>query len=103
MARNLHADYSRQQKKSDELFMKSDAFQFEVIDDNSIYQEEDYERLEHAIAGLSDEQKEILVLSRYQGLKYEEISAITSQSVSAIKVAVYRAIKQLRGIYFKQT
>jgi RNA polymerase sigma factor (sigma-70 family) len=103
MARNLHADYSRQQKKSDELFMKTDAYQVEVTDDNSSYQEEDYERLERAIAGLSDEQKEILVLSRYQGLKYEEISAMTSQSVSAIKVAMYRAIKQLRGIYFKQT
>jgi RNA polymerase sigma-70 factor (ECF subfamily) len=51
---------------------------------------------------LNQEQREIIVLSRYQGLRYSEISAITLLSVPAIKVAVHRAVKQLRGIYFKQ-
>jgi RNA polymerase sigma-70 factor (ECF subfamily) len=54
------------------------------------------------MSDLSADQKELIVLSRYQGLKYEEISVITNQSVAAIKVAMYRAIRQLRGIYFKQ-
>lgn len=103
MARNLHADYCKQQKKSDELFMKLDTVTREVIEDSDTYPEESYQQLERAFSALSDEQKEIIILSRYQGLKYEEISAITSQSVAAIKVAMHRAIKQLRGIYFKQT
>ena len=103
MARNLHADYCKQQKKSEDLFMKTDIYPIDLIDERDSYPEEDYERLEQAFSALSDEQKEIIVLSRYQGLKYEEISAITNQSVPAIKVAMYRAIKQLRCIYFKQT
>jgi RNA polymerase sigma-70 factor (ECF subfamily) len=43
------------------------------------------------------------VLSKFQGLKYEEISSIRDLSVPAIKVQVYRAIKQLREYYFKLT
>jgi len=55
------------------------------------------------MAQLSPTQREILVLSRYQGLKYEEISKIKEISVPAIKVQVYRALRQLRNLYFKQT
>lgn len=102
IARNLHADYCKEEKRSGELFMKTDKYTTEPVDDTDDYHEDDYDRLEKAISDLSDEQKEIIVLSRYQGLKYEEISAITNQSVAAIKVAMYRAIRQLRGIYFKQ-
>lgn len=102
IARNLHADYCKEEKRSEELFLKTDKYTTEPADESEGYHEDDYDRLEKAIADLSDEQKEIIVLSRYQGLKYEEISAITNQSVAAIKVAMYRAIRQLRGIYFKQ-
>lgn len=102
IARNLHADYCNEEKRAGELFLKTDKYPSEPTDEAEGYQEDDYSRLEKAISNLSDDQKEIIVLSRYQGLKYEEISAITNQSVSAIKVAMYRAIKQLRGIYFKQ-
>jgi RNA polymerase sigma factor (sigma-70 family) len=102
IARNLHADYCKEEKRSGELFQKTDKYTVEPVDDTDDYHEDDYDRLEKAISDLSDEQKEIIVLSRYQGLKYEEISAITNQSVAAIKVAMYRAIRQLRGIYFKQ-
>ncbi len=102
MARNLHADYCKQEKRSDDMFVKTKSYPTDIADDSSSYHEDDYLRLENAMSALSKEQKEIIILSRYQGLKYEEISVITDQSVAAIKVAVHRAIKQLRGIYFKQ-
>jgi RNA polymerase sigma factor (sigma-70 family) len=102
MARNLHADYRKQQRKTEESILNIDKYPADVIDDKESFMEEDYERLEQAISTLSDDQREIIVLSRYQGLKYEEISVIVNQSVPAIKVAMHRAIKQLRGIYFKQ-
>ena len=101
IARNLHIDYCKEEKRSDDLFLKTDTYPVEVIDDNNSFQEDDYERLEEAFSGLNISQKELIVLSRYQGLKYEEISAIVNQSVPAIKVAIHRAIKQLRGYYFK--
>lgn len=102
IARNLHIDFYKEEKRSAILFLKTDNYPVEVIDEEDSFHEDDYERLEHAFSALNDDQKELIVLSRYQGLKYEEISAITNQSVAAIKVAIYRAIKQLRGVYFKQ-
>jgi RNA polymerase sigma-70 factor (ECF subfamily) len=66
------------------------------------YNEDQYERLDAAMAQLSPDQREILVLSRYQGLKYDEISRIREISVPAIKVQVYRALRKLRALYFKQ-
>jgi RNA polymerase sigma-70 factor (ECF subfamily) len=102
MARNLHIDYCKEERRSEELFLKTDSYPVDISDDSSGFPEEDYVRLEQAFSALSNEQKEIIVLSRYQGLKYEEISTIVNQSVPAIKVTMHRAIKRLRGIYFKQ-
>jgi len=102
MARNLHIDYCNQKQKSEDLFINIETYPVEVSDEAEGYREEDYERLEHAFKALPDRLREIIVLSRYHGLKYEEISVITNQSVPAIKVAMHRAIKQLRGVYFKQ-
>jgi RNA polymerase sigma-70 factor (ECF subfamily) len=102
IARNLHSDYRRQEKRSGDLIMNTDLYPADVADDTDNYPEEDFERLDRAFLTLSDAQRELIVLSRYQGLKYEEISPIVKQSVPAIKVAMYRAIKQLRCVYFKQ-
>lgn len=102
MARNLHVDYRNNLKKEGDLFTRSEVFQMDRVEDDPDYPEDDYERLEKAMTYLEDGQKELLVLSKYQGLKYEEIAVITNQSVPAIKVAVHRAVKQLRLIYFKR-
>jgi RNA polymerase sigma factor (sigma-70 family) len=102
IARNLHIDYCNEEKRSGELFMKTQKYEVEPAYEQDGYLEDDFDRLEKAMSDLSAGQKELIVLSRYQGLKYEEISVITNQSVAAIKVAMYRAIRQLRGIYFKQ-
>jgi len=101
MARNLHIDYCKEERRSDELFLKTDSYPVEVTDESTGFHEDDYERLEQAFARLSTSQKELIILSRYQGLKYEEISEIINQSVPAIKVAMHRTIKQLRAEYFK--
>jgi RNA polymerase sigma-70 factor (ECF subfamily) len=102
MARNLHIDYCREEKRSDDLFVKTDSYPVDVTDESTGFHEDDYERLDEAFARLSTSQKELIILSRYQGLKYEEISEILDQSVPAIKVAMHRTINQLRAYYFKQ-
>ena len=102
MSRNLHIDYRNQLRKTGDVFTRSDVFSLDIIDEEPDYPEDDYLRLEKAVSCLEEGQKELIVLSKYQGLKYDEIAVITNQSVAAIKVAVHRAVKQLRQIYFKQ-
>jgi RNA polymerase sigma factor (sigma-70 family) len=102
MARNLHIDYCKEEKRSGELFLNTENYPVDISDENIGFPEDDYERLEKSLARLNNQQRELIILSRYQGLKYEEISQIVNQSVPAIKVAIHRAIKQLRGIYFNK-
>jgi RNA polymerase sigma factor (sigma-70 family) len=103
LARNIHVDYCKQQQKVTERYTQVEEYNENFAEEKEGFNEEEYEKLDRAMARLTPEQKEILVLSRFQGLKYEEISSIRDLSVPAIKVQVHRAIKQLREHYFKLT
>ncbi len=103
LARNIHIDFCKLQQKSTERFIQVDKYNEDKAEEKEGFNEEEFEKLDRALARLTPEQKEILVLSRFQGLKYEEISSIRNLSVPAIKVQVHRAIKQLREHYFKLT
>jgi len=102
IARNLHADYCKQIRKAGDLIMNAESCPDIIMPETDGFPEEDYEKLDRAIMSLSDAQRELIVLSRYQGLKYEEISSITNQSVSAIKVGIHRALRQLRTVFVTQ-
>lgn len=57
--------------------------------------------LRRALAALPVEKREVLVLSRFQNLKYEQIADILSCDVGTVKVRVYRAVKALGQIFFE--
>ena len=48
---------------------------------------------------LSPESREVLILSRFQDLRYEEIAGVLDITVGAVKVRVHRAINQLKELY----
>lgn len=124
MARNIYADHCRQEQRvpggaggalegfggsAEELGAADEGMERVagpaaewLSNQREGYTEDQFERLDAAMAKLTPDQREILVLSRYQGLKYDEISKIKEISVPAIKVQVYRALRQLRALYFKQ-
>jgi len=57
--------------------------------------------LRRALAALPVEKREVLVLSRFQNLKYDQIAEILACDVGTVKVRVYRAIKALSQIFFE--
>lgn len=57
--------------------------------------------LHQALDRLPAEQREVLVLSRFQELKYEQIAQLLATTEGAVKVRVHRALGQLRDIYLK--
>ena len=59
------------------------------------------ELLREALARMSPEKREILVLSRYQKLKYREIAELCQESVGTIKVRAHRAMRELRRIFLE--
>jgi RNA polymerase sigma-70 factor (ECF subfamily) len=51
--------------------------------------------LQRALASLPDDKREVLILSRYQNLRYEEIGRILGCEPNAVKQRVFRAVKAL--------
>lgn len=49
-----------------------------------------------AFRTLTDEQKEAIILSRFEGLKYSEISRVTGRSTDAVNQLIQRALRHLR-------
>jgi len=102
MARNLHADHCKQKQRITEVVKNTGELPEEVADKSGSYEEQDYERLNLALKGLGPVDRELIVLSRYEGLKYAEIAKMKNVSLGSIKVQVHRALKELRELYFKQ-
>jgi RNA polymerase sigma-70 factor (ECF subfamily) len=50
-----------------------------------------------ALADLSEEQREALVLARYHGLPYSEIAEVLGISVGAVKTRIFRAVETLKA------
>jgi RNA polymerase sigma-70 factor (ECF subfamily) len=68
---------------------------------HDLEQEQQTARLECALQKLPFDKREVLVLSRYQDMKYEQIAELLGCEVSTIKVRVFRAIRELRDIFFR--
>ncbi len=98
IARNIHVDFYKEQQRTNLKYI--DEYQDQPLPQEEGYDDEAVEKLDRSLLQLTPAQREIILLSRYQGLKYEEISVILNISVASIKVQVHRAIKQLRHIYF---
>ena len=56
--------------------------------------------LKRALERLPQDKRELLVLARFQGMKYEEIATVLSCEVGTEKVRVYRAMRALEQTYF---
>lgn len=104
IARNAHIDLLRRQKPAFSLDE-----QYEEPQDSAILPEERLEREEDAalvakaLARLSPRKQEIIVLSRFQNMKYREIADLLECPVGTVKAMVHRAVQELGEIYTGMT
>jgi RNA polymerase sigma-70 factor (ECF subfamily) len=64
-------------------------------------QQQNNEMLQAALNRLPDDKRELLELSRFQEMRYDEIAAILQCEVGTVKVRVFRALKELRERFFE--
>ena len=104
IARNAHIDFLRKQKGTVPL---EDQFEEthspEPIPEERIVREQEAALLSRALARLSPKKQEILVLSRFQNLKYREIAELLDCPVGTVKGLVHRAVQELGDIYHQLT
>lgn len=102
IARNVHIDHYSKNKILISDYPSEKNFEKEKSDALDQLEKEDrVETIREALGLLTPEQREIIELSRFQDLKYEEISQLTGNSVGAVRVKVHRAIKKLKEVYFQ--
>ncbi len=102
IARNLLADQRRKSAFLQDHFVETEQIADQLRDENTGEEKHDrYQQLEKALMQLSEDQREILILTRFQQLKYREVAEILGSTEAAVKVKAHRALLKLRGIYFK--
>lgn len=105
IARNAHTD-SLRKRRFEVIPGGADAKEIEMpshdeAPEQRIGRQQEIKLLRKALDRLPPEKREVLVLSRYQNLKYEEIAQILDCEVNTVKVRVYRAVQALSQIYFQ--
>lgn len=100
IARNMVKDYFKKMKVNKDQFNPVEVMP-EVVEEDQSLQFEKEKQLHVAMKSLSDEKRELLVLSKFQGLKYEQIAKMRETTVSNIKVQVHRTLKELKDLYFQ--
>ena len=102
MARNARFDHYKKKK-----LQITDDVDFQRLDvkaenhSNGIDKRETLNNLEIAISKLNAEQRELIHLTKIQRMKYSEVADLLDTTEGAVKVKVYRAVKQLRKVFLK--
>jgi RNA polymerase sigma factor (sigma-70 family) len=103
IARNARVDYYRKHHP-EAVLPEDDTAGFQSpgpAPSHRLEQEEQITLLECAMFKLPAEKREVLVLSRYQEMKYEQIAEVMGCEVGTVKVRVHRALNELREIFLK--
>ncbi|MBF9236968.1 RNA polymerase sigma factor [Hymenobacter sp. BT683] len=104
LARNVLADYIKKNRH--------DRHHTDVADmaehlgggrraDEDLEKDQEVAQLHQALAQLSPENREILVLSRFQEMKYAQIAQVLNTTEGAVKVRVHRAMNELKTTYLR--
>ena len=101
IARNVFADHT----KTHRLETPAGEGQLELVESGrpspfeAALKRQDLALLHRALRELPDDKRELIVLSRFQGLSYEQIGRITGCETGTVKVRVFRAMKEMGQVF----
>ena len=101
IGRNALADHAGRHKA--EVALPQDVGDFTAsgpAPDRSAQNAQEANLLHRALQALPRDKREVIVLSRFQELKYEEIASVLKCEVGTVKVRVYRALRELGDRFF---
>lgn len=104
LGRNILKDNAKKQQrtnKHDVIDNVSEKISSGVSADEQLGKKQEQLQLYKAMEKLSDDEREILTLNKFQELKYHEIAEILNINEGVVKVRVHRAFTQLKNIYKK--
>jgi RNA polymerase sigma factor (sigma-70 family) len=100
IARNARIDHFRK-------FPREVVFEPEmlppVLPTDSAQEQQEVELLRRALSQLPEDKREILLLCRFQELKYEEIAALLGCELNTGRTRIHRALQELRKSFHQLT
>jgi RNA polymerase sigma factor (sigma-70 family) len=96
IARNARVDYYR---KTPKHITFEPEMSPAVTPKDAAQESEEAALLHQAMMQMPEEKREILILSRFQELKYEEIARLLGCELSTVKTRIHRAIQELRQVF----
>ncbi len=103
-ARNVNYDhYKKYKKEAYQAELSSVAYKLDEDSglDTKMDKNEEVAQLGRALRQLPPEKREVLILSKYKGIKFSEIGEILGCSEGAAKVKAHRALNDLRNIFLQ--
>ncbi|WP_266204917.1 RNA polymerase sigma factor [Pontibacter kalidii] len=104
LARNVLADHLKKTKRagiSTDIDQKQDKLPDLSVPEEARQKEEHLQLMERALDQLSEEKRELLLLTKLQGLKYKDIATLHNCTETYVKVKVFRAVNDLREVFMK--
>ena len=102
IASNISKNEFKRATRAREVF-EHEEVNYEFIEDtrtespvSSLERKELSDKIEQALQSLPESQREVIILSKYQGLSYAQIAKITNSSVGAVKQKAHRGFASLR-------
>ncbi len=99
MAHNAYRDSRHKTRGEQGATAVPEAKSNEPMPEELFASKQDVLFLEEALQRLPEDKREVLVLSRYQSLRYADIAAILKCEIGTAKVRAYRALKELRETF----
>lgn len=96
IARNARIDHLRKTRPQTEF--NPDMLP-PVLPTDSAQEQQETALLHDALQRLPEEKREVLVLSRFQEMKCEEIARLVGCEVTTVRVRIHRALHELRQIF----
>ena len=103
MGRNAYFDSLHKRRKEVKGVEMSEVESGEPAPEEMARRKQNAAFLKAALAKLPGEKREVLVLSRFHNMPYDEIARVMQCEVGTVKVRVYRALKELRQQFAKAT
>jgi len=102
IARNVRADFLGKLQSESSLSRAADD-DIRIGFPDLLEKQERLSVLQRALLALPEDKRELLILARYEELKYEAIAAMLQIEVGAVKVRIHRAIRELRALFMKMS
>ena len=102
IARNARIDYIKEHKIQYDTLEEPDRLVgTDPNPEEQAVQENDIRLVRKALENLSEDKREVIVMSRFQDMRYKEIGEVLGCSTGTVKVRIFRALRALTEKYFE--